>query len=99
VADFLDIVTTAGGPLPEMRFEEIVVTRECGRSGRSLGDLRIQESTGAAVVALRRPDGTFDVTPGAEVLLQEGDVLIGVGTTDEMRRLEELFAPREAPVA
>jgi voltage-gated potassium channel len=98
VADFLDIVTTAGGPLPELRFEEIVVSRECGQSGRSLADLRIQERTGAAVVALRRSDGTFDVTPGPEVVLEEGDVLIGVGTTDEMRRLEDLFAPGEARV-
>jgi K+/H+ antiporter YhaU regulatory subunit KhtT len=43
------------------------------------------------------------VTPGPDALLEEGDVLIGVGTTDEMRRLEELFAPgrerSEAPVA
>ena len=99
VADFLDIVTTAGGPLPEMRFEEIVVTRECGQGGRALGELGIQEDTGAAVVALRRRDGTFEVTPGADVVLQEDDVLIGVGTTDEMRRLEELFAPSGAPVA
>jgi voltage-gated potassium channel len=82
-----------------MRFEEIVVTGECGQGGRSLGDLRIQETTGAAVVALRRSDGSFDVTPGADAVLRVGDVLIGVGTTDEMRLLEALFEPREAPVA
>lgn len=98
VADFLDIVATAGGPVPELRFEEIVVTRECGQSGKSLGDLRIQDETGAAVVALRRSDGTFDVTPKPHVVLEEGDVLIGVGTTEEMRQLEELFAPRESAV-
>jgi voltage-gated potassium channel len=98
VADFLDIVATAGGPVPELRFEEIVVTRECGQTGKALGELRIQEATGAAIVALRRNDGAFDVTPKDEVILEEGDVLIGVGTTEEMRRLEELFAPREAAV-
>lgn len=98
VADFLDIVTTAGGPLPELRFEEIVVTPESGRGGRSLGDLRIHESTGAVVVAVRRAGGGFDVTPDPDLVLEEGDVLIGVGTTEEMRRLEELFAPGEAPV-
>ena len=99
VADFLDIVTTAGGPLPDLRFEEIVVTRECGRAGRSLGELRVQEATGAAIVALRKGDGTFDVTPGPDSVLEVGDVLIGVGTTEEMRLLEELFAPSGAPVA
>ena len=99
VADFLDIVATAGGPVPELRFEEIVVTPECGQAGRSLGELRIQDSTGAAIVALRRSGGAFDVTPKPDVVLEPGDVLIGVGTTEEMRRLEELFAPRGAPVA
>ena len=98
VAAFLDIVTTAGGPLPDLRFEEIVVTPECRRSGRSLADLRLHESTGAVIVALRRADGAFDVTPGPDTVLDDGDVLIGVGTTEEMRRLEEFFAPREAPV-
>ena len=99
VADFLDIVTTAGGPLPDMRFEEIEVTRECGQTGKTIGELRIRNVTGGAViVALRKPDGTFDVTPGADAVLGEGDVIIGVGTTDEMRRLEELFAPRETAV-
>ena len=97
VADFLGIVATAGGPVPELRFEEIVVTPECGQSGKSLGDLRIQE-TGAAVVALRRSDGTFDVTPKPHAVLEEGDVIIGVGSTEEMRQLEELFAPRETAV-
>jgi len=99
VADFLDIVTTAGGPLPEMRFEEIEVTRECGQCGKRIGELRVRNVTGGAmIVALRKPDGTFDVTPGADAVLDEGDVIIGVGTADEMHRLEELFAPREAAV-
>jgi voltage-gated potassium channel len=98
VADFLDIVTTAGGPLPDLRFEEIVVTPGCGHGGKSLAEVRIQESSGAAVVALRHADGRFDVTPGPDAQLAVGDVLIGVGTTAEMRKLEELFAPAEARV-
>jgi voltage-gated potassium channel len=99
VADFLDIVTTAGGPLPEMRFEEIEVTRACGQVGKTIGELRVRGVTGGAmIVALRKVDGTFDVTPGPSAVLDEGDVIIGVGTTDEIQRLEELFAPREAAV-
>src|SRR5262245_30814989 len=98
VADFLEIVSTHGGPLPDLRFEEIVVTRECGQCGRTLGELRVQDRTGALVIALRKTDGVFDVTPGGDAVVDEGDVLIGVGTTEEMRRLEDLFAPREAVV-
>jgi voltage-gated potassium channel len=99
VAEFLDIVSTAGGPVPELRFEEIVVHRNCEPCGKTIGEIRVRERTGALVIALRKADGTFDPTPDAAAVLEPGDVLIGVGTTDEMRRLEELFAPREAPVA
>lgn len=99
VADFLDIVTTARGPMPELRFEEIVVTRGCVSHGRTIRELRIQERTGAIVIALRKADGSFDVTPDPDAVFDEGDVVIGVGTTDEIGRLEELFAPREATVA
>lgn len=94
VTAFLDVVTTAGGP--EFRFEEIEVTRQCGQSGKSIRDLRVRERTGATIIGLRKPDGTFDTTPRPDVVLGEGDILIGVGTDGELRALEELFAPREA---
>jgi voltage-gated potassium channel len=93
VAAFLDIVTTAGGAIPELRFEEIVVTKDCTPCGRSIADLRIREATGALVVAIRKHDGTFDVTPDSDAVFADGDVVIGVGTTEEMAKLEQLFAP------
>lgn len=96
VAAFLDIVTTAGGDIPELRFEEIIVTPDCVPRGRSIADLRIREQTGALVVAIRKHDGTFDVTPDADAVFEAGDVLIGVGTTEEMAKLEQLFAPSGA---
>jgi voltage-gated potassium channel len=94
VAAFLDIVSTSGGP--ELRFEEIEVTETCEQAGRSIRDLRIREVTGSMIVALRKRDGTFDTTPDPEATLDVGDIMIAAGTPDELRRLEELFAPREA---
>jgi voltage-gated potassium channel len=99
VAAFLDIATTAGGAMPDLRFEEIVVSSDCDPCGRSIRDLRIRDATGAMVVAIRKHDGTFDVTPSPEAVFEAGDVLIGVGTSEEMAELEALFAPHEAPVA
>jgi voltage-gated potassium channel len=94
VSAFLDIVSRHGGP--DLRFEEIVVTRECRQAGRTIRDLRIRHQTGALVVALKKHDGTFDTTPNPDVELHLGDVLIAVGTEEELKALEELFAPREA---
>ena len=99
VAAFLDIATTAAGEIPELRFEEIIVSSACEPCGRSIRDLRVRDMTGALVVAIRKHDGTFDVTPSPDMVFEAGDVLIGVGTTDEIAKLEELFAAREAPVA
>jgi voltage-gated potassium channel len=91
VAAFLEIVSTHAGP--DLRFEEIVVTRESGRVGRTIRDLHIRRDTGAVVITIRRPDGTFETTPSPDQALVDGDVLIAVGTEQELRALEELFAP------
>jgi voltage-gated potassium channel len=94
VAAFLDIVTSFGGP--DLRLEEIEVTEACRGAGRSIRDLRIRHETGALVVAVRHPDGTFETTPSPDLVLAAADVLIAVGTDVELRRLEDLFAPSEA---
>ena len=72
VADFLDIVSTAGESMPDLHFEEIIVRADCAPCGRSIGQLRVQETTGALVIALRKADGTFDATPGSDRDLRGG---------------------------
>ncbi|MER3409804.1 MAG: potassium channel protein [Thermoleophilia bacterium] len=94
VAAFLEMVSSHGGP--DLRFEEIEVTADCGHCGKSIRDLRIRATTGALVVGLRHPDGGFEVTPDPDLPLQPGDVLIAMGTESELRALEELFAPAKA---
>jgi voltage-gated potassium channel len=94
VTAFLDVVTTATGP--DLQLAEIEVRTTCAAAGRSIRELRIRHETGAIVVALRKPDGTFDTTPEPDTAIEVGDVLIGVGSPDEIRALEDLFAPGEA---
>ena len=93
VAAFLEAVTGTGGG--DLQYEEIEVTEASGRSGKSIRALRIRHETGAVIVALRKTDGTFDSTPDPEVVLEAGDVIIAAGSANELRALEELFAPRE----
>ena len=94
VTAFLDVVTSAEGD--DFMLEEIEVTRTCARAGKTIRDLRVRDETGAMIVALRKRDGTFDTTPSPDELIEPGDVLIGVGTTEEIQRLEEFFAPDKA---
>jgi voltage-gated potassium channel len=93
VTAFLNVVSDSGGP--DLSFEEIEIQPTCEAAGRSIRDLRVREQTGASIVAVRRDDGTFDTSPTPETTLDEGDVLVGVGTADQIRALEDLFAPRE----
>jgi voltage-gated potassium channel len=90
VSAFLDVVMTATGP--DLQLAEIEIDRTCPQAGRTIRDLRVRHETGAIIVALRKPDGTFDTTPEPDVRIEAGDVLIGVGSPDEIRRLEDLFA-------
>ncbi len=94
VTAFLDTVTTSAAP--DLRFEEIEVTPTSDAPGKTIGDMNIRSKTGALVVALRKHDGSFDTTPNPDVRLDVGDVMIAAGTPDELRALEDLFAPREA---
>jgi len=90
LAAFLELVSTHGGP--DLRFEEIEVAAAAAPAGQTIRELRIRSTTGAVVIALRKPDGTFDVTPNPDQTIDPGDVLIAIGTEDELRTLEDMFA-------
>src|SRR5205814_827867 len=94
VTAFVDVMT--GGSGDDFRFEEIEVLRSCGHAGETIGDLKVHTRTGAYIVALRKLDGSFDTTPGPDAVLQEGDVVVAVGTSEELRAVEHIFAPQQA---
>ena len=90
IAAFLELVSSHAGP--DLRFEELEVRSDCANAGKSIGDLAIQSTTGAVVIALRKSDGSFDVTPTPDQVVEAGDVVIAIGTEPELRALEDLFA-------
>ena len=47
------------------------------------------------MIALRRPDGHFVVTPDPDGSFSPGDVLIAIGTEPELKLLEDLFSVEE----
>jgi voltage-gated potassium channel len=96
VTAFLDAVTTATGP--DLHMAEIEVHSTCANAGKTIREIRVRHETGAIVVALRKRDGTFDTTPEPDAVIEAGDVIVGVGTTEELQRLEDLFARQEAVV-
>ena len=94
VMSFLDAVTTATGP--DLHMAEIEMDETCANAGKTIREIRVRHETGAIIVALRKRDGTFDTTPEPDAVIEAGDVIVGVGTTEELQRLEDLFARGEA---
>ncbi len=97
VASFLNVVTSDEGP--DLRFEQIEVTAGCPAVGQTIRDLSVRQHTGASVVAVAKRGGAVHTRPSPDTVFDEGDVVIGVGTADEIRALEDLFAPAGASVS
>jgi len=72
VVEFLDVVMHDGSL--EFRLEEIPVRAGSRLAGRTLGETRLTDSTGALVLALRGTDGTFMTNPPATSRMDAGCV-------------------------
>jgi voltage-gated potassium channel len=97
VASFLNVVTSQDGA--DLRVEQIEVTHGCPALGRSIRDLRIRQQTGASIVAVAKRGGAYHTRPSPDTVFDKGDVVIGVGTNEEIRALEDLFQPTGAGVS
>jgi voltage-gated potassium channel len=56
-------------------------------AGENLRTTQVHERTGCLVLAIRRPDGTFTPNPAPDTRVTAGDVLIGVGTEEQLAAL------------
>ena len=82
VTDFLDVVMHDAGV--EFLLQEVKVPDSSPIHGRSLGDARIREVTGAMVLALRSDDGRFTTNPTPDTRIESGHILIAVGTQEQL---------------
>jgi voltage-gated potassium channel len=74
---------------PEYRMEEIDVSEGCAGVGRTIGEVRGTTT----VAALRKADGRVSPQPPLDTVLRVGDVLVAMGTTEALKKLEATFAP------
>jgi len=92
VVDFVDVVMHDG--TLEFRLEELAVSATSPLAGNSLRSAHLRDRTGALVLAIRRPDGSFVTNPSPESVIEAGDVLISVGTAEQLGALAEYAARR-----
>jgi voltage-gated potassium channel len=91
VADYVDIHALRA----EAEMEAITVMASSSLRDRTVAQARIQEQTGCILLAIRPREVTgmarrFLSNPPPETVLREGDVLIALGTTDQLAALERL---------
>jgi voltage-gated potassium channel len=76
-----------------LRVDEITVPAGSPLAGKSVADLRLDERTGALLVAMRRAgQKEFSFNPGKDTAVGEGDALIFIGSPDMALELEALVA-------
>ncbi len=90
VVDFVDVVMHDGSL--EFRLEDIAVGPGSRLVGQTLSSAMVHDQTGALVLAIRRADGTFTTNPNPRTRIEDGDVLIGVGTADQLSSLTRFAA-------
>jgi voltage-gated potassium channel len=96
VTSFVHAMTSSDAP--GLNWEEIEVTSECAAAGRTIGELDVFTRTGATIVAVRRRRGQLEMRPTKDTVLEDSDVIVGVGSPDEIRMLEKLFEPQDSRV-
>jgi len=81
LVDVLDTLHHGGS---EIGVEEILVGPSTTGLGRSLADAGLLDPSGAKVLALRRRDGTLHANPTGDLRLEEGDLVIALGTESQL---------------
>lgn len=92
VLDFVDGILT--GADRQLYMEEFLLDPAfCPFVGQTLQKARLRSQSGALVLAIRRLDGTLIGGPTGDTVLMPGDRLIGMGTAEQLRSLNQILGP------
>jgi voltage-gated potassium channel len=84
--DFLD--TVLHSEHMEMEMREFKLTQDCTLVGKTLGEANIRQKSGAFVIAIRKSNGAFNLQPVAETKVEAGDILVAIGTPNQLDLLQ-----------
>jgi voltage-gated potassium channel len=92
VMDFVDGILTGADRefyLEEVRLDPAV----CPCVGQTLREAKLRSQTGALILAIRRTDGTLIGGPTADTELMAGDLLICMGTAEQLHQINQILGP------
>ena len=86
VTDFLDVAMHDDDV--EFQLEQVMVHQDSLFDGSTIRQARLQEGEGALLLALRKlAGGTFRTNPSPDEVMRPGDVVIAVGTPEQINEL------------
>lgn len=90
LADFLDAVVHTSSI--EFRIKRFEVGERSAFVGRTLADLDLRKDSGAMVIGVANRDESVRINPDPGVPFSAGDVVFGLGSDDDLERLERIIA-------
>lgn len=88
VVSFLDMMLRGK---VTVRIEEVSIPKGSGLKGKNLAEAKIHEKAKLIIIAIRNGEtGNYQYNPGSHTVIKEGDVLITIGTPEQVRTLREM---------
>lgn len=88
VCEFVDV--WVGGGIPEYQLTELKISDDSNLRNVTIKDTRLREKTGVTVLAIRKKgQSSFNGNPEPDVVIENGDLLILVGTSDQMKKMRD----------
>ncbi len=87
VVDFAETVFQKRGLL--LRIEELILSSTSDLVKKTLRESRLRERFGIIVVAIKRPSKKMLFNPSPDEVLHAGDILVTLGTPNDLERLEK----------
>lgn len=90
--EFLDVAMV--GNLPEYFLSELRVSQSAALAGQTIKQSGLRERTGVSILAVRKEgEKLFNPNPGVDTLIEEGDILVLIGTPEQMALMEQENEP------
>jgi voltage-gated potassium channel len=80
----VDVLDSLRLGMSEFAVEEMLAKKGMAAVGKTLGDSGLLGPEAAKLLAIRRRDGSLHVNPGPELTLEEGDLLVALGSEEQI---------------
>ena len=91
VHDFFGRIFTLGAE-PDVDVGQITVPEHSPFAGQTIEGCDLRRIRNVSILSIRRPDGSFDLNPGAQRRIEPGETLIFIGPAEAVYELEAMYS-------